>query len=61
MDPGLHFLFDRDGGGAADFGLSLSNALVGFGLRLLQFSADVFTDIDVSNVDRENLEGRADI
>ena len=58
---GAHLLLDRDGRGAAHFGFRLGDALVGVGLLGLQFRADVVANIDVGDIDRENLEGRAAI
>jgi hypothetical protein len=60
-DAGDHFLFEGDGGGAADFRLCLGHVLVSLGLRLLEFGADVFPDIDVGDVDREDFERGAHI
>lgn len=50
-DTGDHFLFERDGGGAADFGLGLGHVLVSLGLRFLKLRADVLSDIHVGDVD----------
>jgi hypothetical protein len=41
---GDHFLFKRDGGGAADFRLGLGHVLVRLGLRFLELRADVLAD-----------------
>ena len=40
------------------FGASLGYLHVGLGLVSLETCADVFTDVDISNVDRYDLEGR---
>ena len=52
----LHLRLERDGGGAADLGVSLRHALVGLGLVELQTGADVLADIHVGDVNGENLE-----
>ncbi len=42
-------------------GFRLRDAAVGFGLRRLQFGADVLADVDVGDVDRDDLERRSGI
>ena len=51
------FLVEGDGHGAAFFGFGLEAAFVGLGLVGLEFGADVFTDVDVGDIDRQDFEG----
>ena len=51
-----HLLLSCDSGSTADLGFCLGNLFVGFGLTRLQGRTDVFADVDVSNINREDLE-----
>ena len=55
-DVGFHFLFFGDRIGATFFGCRLSNSSVRFGLVGLKACTDVFANIDIRNVDRDNFK-----
>ena len=61
LDGGLHLLLLGHGEGAALLGLGAGDARVGFGLEGLQVGADVVADVDIGDVDRQDLVGRAGV
>ena len=61
LDGRLHFLLSGHGEGAAFLGLGAGDPRVGFGLKGLQVGADVVADVDIGDVDRQDLVGRAGV
>ncbi len=61
LDLRLHLLLVSDGHSAFFFGAGLSHTLVGIGLMRLEVRTDVFPNVHVGYIDRENLEGGAGV
>ncbi len=58
---GDHLLLHRDGEGPALLGLGAGDPGIGLGLQRLEVGADVVAHVDVGDVDREDLVGRAGV
>jgi hypothetical protein len=59
FDFGLHFLFACAGHRGTAFGFGLRHLQVGLSLCRAQVRADIFTDIDIGDIDRDDLTSSA--